>query len=108
MGSCPLCSARTLDLGLVVRHEVHLAQVDRLSGRVLGASALLLVAFVAIVLVVQNRIESFCEEVNNQVAVSTPPPRRVGVEQRNLGLRGRTRNPRPVGLRSGAARGQGR
>jgi len=91
--SCPLCSAGALDLGLVVRREVHLAKVDRLSARWHWGAALLLVASGSAVLLVNNRIESYCEELNNQVAVSTPPPRRVGV-----GIRHRTHHNRPLGM----------
>jgi len=91
--SCDVCSAGALDLGLVVRREVHLEKVDRLPSRWHWGAALLLVATVAAVLLVHDRIESYCEELNNQVAISTPPPRRVGV-----GIRHRTHHNRPLGM----------
>lgn len=93
MGSCDVCDARSLDLGLVERRAVHLAKVDRLSLGWYWGAALFVVATGSTVLLANKWIESLCKEIDNQVAVSTPPPRRVGV-----GTRGRTRHSLPVGV----------
>lgn len=92
MGIRSLPSARITGLGLGNWDTPHLEELDRLPGRELAFAALLLVAAGSALFLICNRVETYCNEID-QVALPTTPIRRVNARANH-----RTRDSRHVGL----------